>query len=114
MFDPTPVELRWVDLIVLPLIVSVFIAGWLFGRRAEVQRRVDAVLRRETRSRHPSAAPARPTVRLPETLADAAASLQPGTRLSAGPQGMCGLPVPGPLGGKLPCVKPLGHDGECR
>lgn len=33
------------------------VVGYFCGRRAEVQRQVDAVLRRETRFRHPVAQP---------------------------------------------------------
>lgn len=41
-------------LAVCALMIAVgFWAGWSLGRRAEVQRQVDAVLRRETQLRHP-------------------------------------------------------------
>lgn len=36
------------------VVVAAFLTGWWLGSRSEVQRRVDAALRRETRLRHPS------------------------------------------------------------
>lgn len=47
---------------VLATVAALFGLGWYLGRHTEVQRRVDAALRRETRLRHP-AAPHRPAPR---------------------------------------------------
>ncbi len=41
-------------LIALVSLGAVFVLGWVMGRHTEVQRQVDAVLRRETRHRHSS------------------------------------------------------------
>jgi hypothetical protein len=40
--------------VLTPALAIGFYLGYLVGRDAEVQRRVDAVLRRETRLRHPA------------------------------------------------------------
>lgn len=42
-------------LAVLASVSALFGLGWYLGRRTEIQRQVDATLRRETRHRHPAA-----------------------------------------------------------
>lgn len=131
LFDPTPIEIRWVDLVVLPFIVSVFVLGYWLGRRVTIQRHVDAVLRRETRLRHPAGRertgaapaplPAPPPPPPPPPMSEhesarfreAWLSTRAAVR-SAGIERLCGKPVHNPPVGDWPCVDVAGHDGPCR
>lgn len=105
--------------VTMPFIVVTFALGYWWGRRVTVQRHVDAVLRRETRLRHPSAAAERPMISLPGvTTADAlkgAEAFSAAVRqAAAGVERLCGKPVHNPAVGDWPCVDVAGHDGPCR
>lgn len=102
------------------LTVSGFVAGWAVGRRSAVQRQVDAVLRRETRFRHPAGQGAAPgPLLLAPSAEEAAAAL--GARwptlsrrmLTVG-EWACGKPVMPAVGDvPTPCLKSPGHKGAC-
>lgn len=64
---------------VVLVVVAAGLVGWYLGRREASQRMVDAMLRRETRFRHPSARGGEPGVTLPGVSAhDAAEGLSRG------------------------------------
>ena len=82
-FDPGPIlalDLSTAGVVTIAAAVGLigwvagFVPGFVLGRRSEVQRRVDAVLRRETRPRHPAG---RSEKRMaPESLAEATGVLR--------------------------------------
>jgi len=72
----------WLLIAVAPALFAGVLIGYVLGRHAQVQRRVDAVLRSETRPRHPSARESA------ESLAQATGVLRARRTTDAGIQGV--------------------------
>jgi len=128
----------WSALALLALAAGAsFLLGLLIGMRRQVRRQVDAVLRRETRFRHPVSRDVEDAARrraehirsvfMPErsaeglslgvTVNEATGGLQPLSEAlrTAMSRPICGrdvtVPVPAEV---MPCLRDPGHDGECQ
>lgn len=113
MNTPTAIDMHEVGVdavVAAPFVLIAALIGYLLGRRSEVQGRVDAVLRRETRDYHPAgrqragAVPS-PLPAPPPLLAPVPPRAYAGTK--------CLRLVQTSLG-QVPCLRETGHDGGCQ